>query len=214
MAAPKINLDKLLKLPIKKRIGILAVVNVLVVAALGYFLLLPMITDIGKLKTELSDLNDKLRENRSIAADIPKYLRDKELMEQQLTRALTQLPNEKEIPELIDSISSAGSRSGLDIQLFKPGRESARGFYAEIPIAMTVEGSFESLYDFADKVSMLPRIVNIGGLDVSTTGFSNRRPVLKAKFVANTFRFIPTQPDAKDKDKKSPVAAPEGEKKK
>ncbi len=214
MPLPKINFEKILKLPPKKRFGILAAVNCVIVAIIGYFLLFPKIEEISKFKAELGDLNEKLRENRSIAADIPKYLRDKELMEQQLTKALTQLPNEKEIPDLIDSISSSGAKSGLNILLFKPGRETAKGFYAEIPINMIVEGRFESLYNFAEKVGKLPRIVNIGNLDVSTTGFRNRSPVLKANFVANTFRFIPVQPDEKDKDKKPAPAAPEGEKKK
>lgn len=216
MAAPKINLEKILKMPLKKRVSILVGINVAIVAIIGYLLLFPLISEISKLKTDINELNDKLRENRLIAADIPRYIRDKTLMEQQLINALTQLPNDKEIPELVDSISSSGSKSGLNIQLFKPGREAAKGFYAEIPVTMEVEGSFESLYDFADKVSKLPRIVNITDLDVATAGFVNRRPILKAKFLANTFRFIPTQADEKDKDKKGGPAAsaPEGEKKK
>src|SRR3972149_11183756 len=105
--------------------------------------------------------------------------------------AVAQLPNEKEIPDLIDSIHASSEKSGLKILLFRPGRDVNKGFYAEIPVNMSVEGRYESLYDFSLKVSKLPRIVNLSGMDIVSQGHRNRVPVLKAEFVATTFRFIP-----------------------
>lgn len=206
MPALKINtesLTKLTKLPLPKRLAILGGVNAFILALLGWFLLFPKYQDIQKLKVSLNELTSKLNEQRVIAADIPKFLKQKEEMEQKLKDAVAQLPNEKEIPDLIDSISQAGQKSGLKIVLFKPVKEVKKGFYAEVPVQMSVEGRFESLYKFSVKVGELPRIVNIGNLDILSTGHRNRIPIIKSSFVATTFRFIPAAGEgAPGKDEK------------
>jgi type IV pilus assembly protein PilO len=187
----KINVDSIIKLPFLKKIIILAAINVVILGAVYWFLTGPKYEDINRLNGELQSLAEKLNENRVIAANIPKFLRDKEEMEAKLKKAVAQLPNEKEIPDLIDGISDAGRKAGLKILLFKPGREVAKGFYADIPVNMSVEGRYESLYDFSVKVGSLPRIVNLSGMNISSVEYKNRIPMIKASFVATTFRFIP-----------------------
>lgn len=186
-----INVESIIKLPLIKRVIILAAINLIIIGVVYWFFIGPKYEEVKGLNVQLQDLNVKLNENRVIAADIPKYLHDKEEMEDKLKNAVAQLPNEKEIPDLIDSISFAGEKSGLKILIFQPSREVKKGFYAEVPVAMSVEGRFESLYDFSNKVANLPRIVNIGGMNIQSEGHKNRIPVLKANFVATTFRFVP-----------------------
>jgi len=190
------SLTKITKLPLSRRLMILAAVSAAIIALMSWFLLAPKYQEIKKLGSQLKELNGKLNENRVIAADIPKYLKEKEGLEGKLKNAVAQLPNEKEIPDLIDGISAAGQKAGLKIVLFQPGKENKKGFYAEVPVSMSVEGRYESLVDFSVKVGRLPRIVNIGSLDVVSTGHKNRIPVLKANFVATTFRFIPSSDTA------------------
>lgn len=199
MALPKINLDSIMKLPLSKRILLLAAVNVLIIVAIYFALIGPKYEEVTSLKAQLQDLTVKLNEARAIAADIPKFLKDKEDLENKLKAAVAQLPNEKEIPDLIDSISRAGEKSGLKILLFKPQKEVPKGFYAEVPVNMAVEGRFESLFEFSAKIGDLPRIVNIAGMDISSTGHKNRIPMLKANFVATTFRFIPAANEGEQK---------------
>lgn len=187
----KINLDSILKLPLSRRVLILVAINIVTAGLVYWFLTAPMYEEVKSLKGQLGDLTVKLAENRQIAADIPKYLKEKEDMEARLAAAVAQLPNAKEIPDLIDGISRSGETAGLKIQLFRPGREVPRGFYAEVPVKMTVEGRYESLYEFSDKIANLPRIVNLGGMDIKSMGHRNKIPVLKADFTATTFRFIP-----------------------
>lgn len=191
MALPKINLDSVLKLPLAKRVLLLLAVNVAVAGLVYWFLTGPKYSEVKQLETEIQELTVKLVENRQIAADIPKYIREKEEMEAKLAAAVAQLPNAKEIPDLIDGISSSGERSGLKTLIFRPGREVPKGFYAEVPVKMTVEGRYESLYEFSQKIGALPRIVNLGGMSILSMGHKNRIPVLKADFTATTFRFIP-----------------------
>lgn len=189
--AIKLNMDTIMKLPLSRKITILAAINIVIIGVFYWFLIGPKYDKINGLEEQHQNLQVKLNESRIIAADIPKYRKDKEDMEALLKAAVAQLPNEKEIPDLIESISRAGEKSGLKILLFRPGKEVARGFYAEVPVSMSVEGRYESLYEFSAKVGNLPRIVNIENMGITSLGHKNRVPVLRANFVATTFRFIP-----------------------
>ncbi len=189
--AIKLNIDTVMKLPLSRKIIILAAINIVIIGIFYWFLIGPKYGEIKGLNEQYASLQAKLDENRAIAADIPRYRKEKEEMEEKLKAAVAQLPNEKEIPDLIDSISRAGEKSGLKILIFRPGKEVSKGFYAEVPVNMSVEGRYESLYDFSAKVGSLPRIVNIEDMSIVSLGHKNRVPVLKANFVATTFRFIP-----------------------
>ena len=189
--AIKLNIDSIMRLPLSRKIIILAAINVVIIGLFYWFLIGPKYAQINGLEEQDQNLQVKLTENRIIAADIPKYRKDKEDMEALLNAAVAQLPNEKEIPDLIESISRAGEKSGLKILLFRPGKEVGRGFYAEVPVNMSVEGRFESLYEFSAKVGNLPRIVNMESMSITSLGHKKRVPVLRANFVATTFRFIP-----------------------
>jgi type IV pilus assembly protein PilO len=189
--ASKVNIDAILKLPFSRKVILLAVINIVIIGVVYWLFTGPKYAEINRLSGERQTIARKLNENRMIAADIPKYLRDKEEMEMKLKKAVAQLPNEKEIPDLIDAISDAGKRAGLKILLFKPGHEVAKGFYADIPVSMSVEGRYESLFDFSVKVGSFPRIVNLSGMNITAAKHKNRVPLIKATFVATTFRFIP-----------------------
>src|SRR3989338_7697466 len=116
----KTSLDKIIRLPLSKKIGIAAAVNVVIIGLLLYLLVFPTYSYVKELRRQMDELNVKLNENRLIAADIPKFLHEKEELEKKLTEAVAQLPNEKEIPDLIDAISASGEKAGLKILIFRP----------------------------------------------------------------------------------------------
>lgn len=195
----KTYLDKVLKLPTLYRALILVGINVVIIG-LGWWLLVgPKYQEVDRLRTDLDNLQVTLNENRRLASDIPRFKAEKEELERRLKEALAQLPNEKEIPNLIDAISNAGEEAGLKIQLFRPVGEVPKGFYAEVPVNMSVEGRYESLYDFSVKVANLPRIVNISGMRITSKGHQGKTPVMAADFVATTFRLIPQGQNNKKK---------------
>src|SRR3972149_9508968 len=139
----------------------------------------------------LFDLVVTVEETGQRSADIPRFQKEKDELEEQLKKALSQLPNEKEIPNLIDSRSESARKSGLKVILFQPGQETQRGFYADIPVNMEVEGTFESLYDFCVKISELPRIVNVQNIStILASSAISSKPIVKAPFVTLTFRFV------------------------
>jgi type IV pilus assembly protein PilO len=122
---------------------------------------------------------------------------------------LTQLPNEKEIPEILKTISSLGKESNLEFTLFRPKAEEPQQFYAKVPIELVALGNYHNIGIFFDKVSKLPRIINV--VDFSMTkakdvkemrGKDEPQIMLKTSCMINTYRFIEKKSEEKKSEKK------------
>jgi type IV pilus assembly protein PilO len=111
-------------------------------------------------------------------------------LEKKLEVALRQLPNSKELPVLLTDITSLGKTAGLEFRAFRPKDETRRDFYAEVPIEIEFTGDFHDIAMFFDEVSRLPRIVNIGELDVAIAKENAMDTMLLVKGNATTFRFL------------------------
>jgi type IV pilus assembly protein PilO len=107
-----------------------------------------------------------------------------------LKRALAQLPEKGEIPDLLSNISAKAQQAGLDIVLFRPRAESFQDFYAEVPVDITVKGNFHNTVSFFDEVGRLDRLVNINNIGFKNPTVSGERIMLETTSVATAFRFL------------------------
>jgi type IV pilus assembly protein PilO len=184
------QLEKALKLPLYQRFAILAVLVVIVAAGFFYLLYLPEYEELDRLIAQNQTLETKLVEDRRIASNLPKFKLEYEKMNEQLIQALTELPNDKEIPGLLTSIASLAKDNGLDVLRFKPGQERPSGFYAEVPIELKLTGSFHQLATFSQAVGDLPRIVNLNNLTLGSPKIVDGKTQLSVDCLAVTYRFI------------------------
>ena len=195
------QVEKILKLPTKQKILLLVLVVVIEAAALVWFLYLPKHKELSGLKVELAKLQTEIDEKTRIATNLPRLQREFEQLNIELAQALTELPNSKEIPSLLTSITTVGKSAGLDFLVFKPKGEIPKDFYAEVPVDITVSGSYFSVANFFAAVANLPRIVNISSVAFSDIKPVNNRMMTKVTCLATTFRFL----DKKEiKDDKTP----------
>jgi type IV pilus assembly protein PilO len=195
------NIEKILKLPTRQKVFLLVLLLILEGAAIFYALYQPRMNEYTALQTQLDDLQKQIQENRRIANNLPRYKAEYEQLKKDLDSALTELPNQKEIPSLLTSISSLGKGAGLDFLLFRPKPEVPKDFYAEVPVDIAVSGTFYNVADFFVAVANLPRIVNINNVSFSDLKSSGGRTTLKVNCLATTFRFL----DKKEiKDEKKP----------
>jgi type IV pilus assembly protein PilO len=195
------QVEKILKLPTKQKILVLVLVVIIEAAALVWFLYLPKHQELTGLKAELAKLQSEIDEKTRIATNLPRLQREFEQLNIELAQALTELPNSKEIPSLLTSITTVGKNAGLDFLVFKPRGEVPKDFYAEVPVDITVSGSYFSVANFFAAVANLPRIVNISSVAFSDIKQVNNRMMTKVTCLATTFRFL----DKKEiKDDKTP----------
>ena len=152
---------------------------------------------IAELEKKLGELNHEIRTQSDIARNLPAFKAEVRRLEEQLSLLLEQLPNSAEIPSLLKNVSDLGKESGLEFLKFAPGGEARKNFYAEIPVAIAVSGDYHSFVHFADKVSHLPRIVNL-----SDIAFANPKPGSDNRMLVNitcsatTYRFLEQAPPA------------------
>ena len=198
-------IDKIIKLPLAQKVILLIVINI---ALLGLFYFLSYKDKLEKsknLESELNKLQVKHEEQKKVLANLPKFRKENEKLKIKFAELLKLLPNTKEIPKLLTSISNLAQDCGLEIQLFQPKNEIVKGFYAEIPVDMQVLGDYHNIGHFFDKVSKLKRIVNISDLSISITKKKSSdmdKPKLDSRFKAITFKFIEKDTSTVKKKKK------------
>jgi type IV pilus assembly protein PilO len=117
-------------------------------------------------------LEDKVRENNELESYRPKLKQ----MEQQLAELKQQLeieqrivPDEKLVDGFIITLDAEAQKAGVELRRYAAKDTKSQQYYTEVPFDMELDGPYYSALNFFDRVSKLERIVNIGGLLVSTT---------------------------------------------
>ena len=197
-----ITFDDIMKLSTPKKLGILGIIILLIVLVLGQYLLLPAYAKLDAKDQEYTKLEQDLNEKKRVAQD-PKVFEAKlESVKRDLEIKKAQLPDKKEIPQLLTTISSLGKESGLNFLLFRPKPEVPKEFYAEIPVEIKVEGGYHEVASFFSKVGNLDRIVNITNVSMERPKDQGGRMILTTSCLATTFMFIET-PVAKEEPSKN-----------
>jgi len=197
-----ITINSVLELPSSKKILILIGILCVITGIYFYLFFIPLQNDMKVLKTELDKLMKELNEGRMITRDLEKFKGQVEKLNAELTSALTQLPNEKEIPEILKSISRLGKESNLEFTLFKPKPEEPQQFYARVPIDLVMVGSYHNTGLFFDKIGKLPRIINVVDFNMTRVKEVKGREadiVIKTSCLITTYRFM----ERKSEEKKS-----------
>jgi type IV pilus assembly protein PilO len=103
---------------------------------------------------------------------------------------VAQLPDSREIPDLLSTISTKARESGLEIILFRPRPENLKDFYAEIPVDIVVRGGFINAVTFFDEVGKFNRLVNIDNIDFKNPKINGDQVGLEISTLATTYRFL------------------------
>ena len=202
-----LSMEPIFKLPTQKKVMILGGILCVLAGLYLYLFFLPWQDTMNVAKDELGKLTKELNESKAITRDLQKFKEQVERLNGELKSALTQLPNEKEIPEILKSISSLGKESNLEFTLFRPKPEVPQQFYAQVPIELTALGNYHDIGKFFDKVSKLPRLINVVDFNMARAkdakGRSENEILVKTSCMINTYRFIESKREEKKSDKKT-----------
>jgi type IV pilus assembly protein PilO len=183
-------LDAILERSTAQKIAILAVTVILMVALYYSFLFAPKSDEIAKLADSVEIARNEKTVKTQKAANLSRLRQDLQRLDAELKKAIAQLPEKREIPELLSSISSKAQQSGLDVVLFRPRAESYQEFYAEVPVDITVKGNFHNTVSFFDEVGRMDRLVNLDNIGFKNPTVSGDNVVLETTSVATAFRFL------------------------
>ncbi len=151
-------------IPAQYRWVMVAALPVILAAAYWYFMYSPAAKEIANLEVQINQQRETLRDYRKVAADYESFQTLVQELGVKLQQALAQLPDSKEIPDLIRQVSDIGVRSGLEITLLRPQPKQLREYYAEVPVTLKMTGAYHALGQFFDQLARLPRIISVSKL--------------------------------------------------
>jgi len=169
------------------RAVIILIIGVVIIAA-GYYLIISDQTiELEKHQAQEKELMTTFETKAKKAANLKAYKNQLAQMKESFGAMLKQLPSKTEVAELLVDISQTGLASGLEFKSFKPQNERPQEFYAELPISITVTGSYHEFGDFVSGTAALPRIVTLHDFTIKPLGKTDE---LVMSLTAKTYRYL------------------------
>lgn len=183
-----LDVNNLGSAPAAVRAIILILIFIAILGAGYYFDTKNQISYLEREERKEIDLKKKFEDKARKASNLEAYKAQLEEIRIAFGAMLKQLPSDTEIPSLLRDISETGLSSGLKIDLFEPKAEIKKGFYAEKPIKLDVQGSYEEIAAFVSGVAALPRIVTMHDIILKPTKGSASNISMTA--TAKTYRYL------------------------
>jgi type IV pilus assembly protein PilO len=174
----------------------------LAVAVAGYFLYWSgQFEEQDNLAQQEQHLRSDYQSKMTQAINLEALKKQRAQVDQYVARLEKQLPSKAEMASLLSDINQAGLGRGLQFELFKPGQVVVKDYYAELPIAIKVSGSYHDLGAFAADMAHMPRIVTLNNMTLTTVKDNS----LSLDATAKTFRYL--DPDEAASQRKARDAA-------
>lgn len=190
-------LERFFGLTAQMRLGVYIGAALLLAAVYWNFFYSPMSTVLQEKTGRVQDLEAQHQKKTRMVAQLEALRKEVKELDAKLREAVAQLPDQKEIPDLLSTVSSLGRESGLEILLFRQKPEVLQDFYAEVPVEMLMKGTYAQLDEFFNKVGKLNRIVNVKDISMKTPVVTEGRVLLSTNVTAVTFRFLSEEERAK-----------------
>ena len=193
-----LSYDSIIKLPTSQKVGILALVLALILIIYWQIAYKPTMRRIEAKEAQLTKLTREMKEKQRIAADYDKFKEETARIQEDLQRYVAKLPDKKEIPKLLKSISNMSQEAGLEVLLFKPQGEQAAEYYSRVPVELKFVGTYHRIGRFFYYVGTLPRIVNIENFSIKNAQKTSKDEfLLSTSCVATTYRYKESPPPDK-----------------
>jgi len=184
-------LENILARPLSHKVAIWIVSLALLFGAFWSLSLGGLLAERDEASSRIEGLNAEIANERRLARNLDKFRKEVADLDQKLEVVLRQLPDQREIPDFLISIERKARESGLgDVSSFKPSGERFKEFYAEVPVPISVLGTYHQVATFFDEVGRLPRIVNVGDITLSQPAAKEDGVRLKAECTLTTFRYL------------------------
>jgi type IV pilus assembly protein PilO len=183
------------KIPLQQKLVIVGLVVVLIAAGTWFMSVSPALDTINANDEQIAKQEAELLKLQQQAQHRTQFMREVERLKQRLREAEEQLPKQAEIPKLLRDIAYEAQQSGLRLDRFEIQSEATQGDFAQVPVKMSVRGSFHEIAVFFDRLSKMPRIVNVTDVNMAKPELENKKIVVASSYTATTYRFLDKAPE-------------------
>jgi type IV pilus assembly protein PilO len=181
------------KTPNAQKVAALALVIAMIVGGHYWLVYRGQSEDLVRQDLALAKLEEELQEKQEIAGNLSMFKKKVEFLQQKLEEKKKNLPDDANMDQLLKTLNELSEKSDIRIVKFTPKPEVNQNFYAEIPVAMEIQGNYHEITTFFDKVAKEDRIINITSIVMKNPKEKSGKIVLDASCLAKTFRALPPQ---------------------
>jgi type IV pilus assembly protein PilO len=163
-------INRLSKISQPQRLAIYGCIIALVLVVYLFVMLFPSQENMVRIEKKIAEHNEKLKETDDKVSTLDGLQVEIAELKVLLEESMEQLPKGEEIADLLKQISDNGRSSGLEIRKFERKKENINSSYdlvAEVPIELSVQGSFHRIAMFFDQISQTNRIVHVKNIEIS-----------------------------------------------
>ncbi|MBP8097707.1 MAG: type 4a pilus biogenesis protein PilO [Arenimonas sp.] len=176
--------------PFAVKIFACIITGLVIIGLSWYFFVADRRTELEGLVAQEGSLKATFEDKQGRAANLEPLKQQLAQMELMLQQMLRQLPSRNEMPDLIVDVSQTALATGISNELFQPGAETAREFYAEKPINLRMVGNYHQFGAFVSGVASLPRVVIMTMHNISLTPRAGKPGQLVLQGTIKTYRYL------------------------
>jgi type IV pilus assembly protein PilO len=176
--------------PLAVRASAVALCFVVLSVVLTYiFVWDEQVPELQKREDTEQTLRTEFKDKHAKAVNLEVYKQQLKDIERSFGALLRQLPGKTEVPNLLVDISQTGLSAGLEEKLFQPQPEQKKDFYAELPIKISLTGSYHQFGEFVSGIAALPRIVTLHDIEIKSAT-KDAYDQLTLDLTAKTYRYL------------------------
>ena len=181
--------DKYSKIPMSLRWLIIVAIPIVIFVTLYFLIYDPKVKKLEKKVQESKGLEVKYIENAAIRDNLPKFQEEVNILNQQLERAVTLLPNEANVHNLYKQLFVEAEKANIELLSFKPGSLARKDFYSELKLDVRLRGSYHRIAEFIDRIGKLDRIINVSNINFTNKTVVRNETVLEMNTAVTTYTF-------------------------
>lgn len=184
--------------PLAPRVTVLVSLFAVLLVAGWWFVWQDQIDSLDGKRNEEVKLKEEFLNKKRQSVNLDLHIQQLNEIDRSFGALLKQLPNKSEVEALLVEINQSGMGRGLQFELFKPGQEVAKEFYAELPIFVRLTGNYHDFGAFAGDIGRLSRIVTLNNLNINVNAQA-KDGSLVLDAVTKTFRYLDEEEVARQK---------------
>jgi type IV pilus assembly protein PilO len=184
----------LAKLPWYGQIGVFVALSMVLAGVFYYYVETPAQEAMTGRLAELAAVRGRVANGEAMARRLPEFRKEIAELEARLEVLKPILPTDRDAGDLLRRVQTMAVQSNLTILGFRPQAITLNEIHAEWPISLQLEGSYHNLGVFLDRVSKFPRIINIGGMNLTAKVPPEPSATMNMAVTATTFVLVEPTP--------------------
>lgn len=190
------------KVPRTYRIVIIFLLNVLILYGGYNFLLRPKFETEKSLLKEMTELDAKVKRLVEIKNNIEKFRAEYVSLKNAFEEAIKQLPETKDVPNLLRNVSNLCAETRLRVKSFEPKQGQQKEFYIEFPFEIKFSAPYHNVGYFFDGIRREKRIIHVVDFSLETKSPGTQVQSLEGYCLAKTYVYSPKKPSEVKKEEK------------